>query len=323
MIRVPVRQGQEYYRAFLTNQGKAVYDSLYSQLCLGNCSGETAFPITDSSAMITDCSAAYKAFKDDHPEFFFLGAPKKVTYYGTEGTLSYLILYPPDIIRRIEMQLRRSVYRIVRGTAALQTIEQEELVYKRIAQMLVFFDHNDVRDHNVVGPVLTSSGVCEGYNALLLLCYRRIGIPCIKVYGNENTHCWTIAWINGVPVHCDVTWDGTEDRIVRFNYFNLSDAQIAEDHHNFAKPNIPRCSSAALSYYRYHGLCVDSHTSLRSHLKKEKAEGKTSILIHFDYQPDFGDYIREVQTALRAEGLYGEHKLYHYPSLQNIALIAA
>ena len=77
-----------------------------------------------------------------------------------------------------------------------------------IARKLSYNNHSDVRDHNIVGPILMSSGVCEGHNALLLLCFRRIGIPCIKVYGKTKTdgwHCWTIAWINGTPVHCDVT----------------------------------------------------------------------------------------------------------------------
>ena len=74
-------------------------------------------------------------------------------------------------------------------------IEQEALIYKRIAKRINYANHDDAKDHNVVGPILMSSGVYEGHNALFLLCLRRIGIPYIKVYGKSKKgglHCWTI-----------------------------------------------------------------------------------------------------------------------------------
>ena len=66
-------------------------------------------------------------------------------------------------------------------------IERETLIYERIARSIAYTNNGDVRDHSIVGPVLLSTGVCEGKNALLLLCFRRIGIPCVKVYGRTKT----------------------------------------------------------------------------------------------------------------------------------------
>lgn len=202
-------------------------------------------------------------------------------------------------------------------------IDREILVYERISKKLAYSNHSDVRDHNIVGPVLLSSGVCEGHNALLLLCFRRIGIPCIKVYGRTNTdgwHCWTIAWINGIPVHCDVTWDGTEEGLVRFDYLNLSDNQISGDHYDFKCARVPECTSEALSYYSCRGLCVHSYSDLKARLKKDSQRGISPILIHFSYRPASGDCLKEAQRAFSEERISGNHRLYYHPTLKNLAV---
>ncbi len=205
----------------------------------------------------------------------------------------------------------------------LYMIDREILVYERISKKLAYSNHSDVRDHNIVGPVLLSSGVCEGHNALLLLCFRRIGIPCIKVYGRTKTdgwHCWTIAWINGIPVHCDVTWDGTEEGLVRFDYLNLSDNQISGDHYDFKCARVPECTSETLSYYNYRGLCVHSFNDLKTRLKKDSQRGISPILIHFSYRPASGDCLKEAQRAFSEERISGNHRLYYHPTLKNLAV---
>ena len=225
MAKIPEKLGSEYYRGFLTRQGQAFYDRINAQLLRGDYSGKTTFSISNPETSASDCFAAYKAIRDDHPEFFYLGFQSEFTRRGRIGTLEYPILYVSEIIDRIRQQVRKKICRIVRGTADLSVFEREALVYERIAKNIAYTNSGDVRDHSIVGPVLTSEGVCEGQNALLLLCFRRIGIPCIKVYGRTNTdgwHCWTIAWINGISVHCDVTWDGAKEDILRFDYLNLS-----------------------------------------------------------------------------------------------------
>ena len=245
MVKIPEKLGSEYYRGFLTRQGQAFYDRINAQLLRGDYSGKTTFSISNPETSASDCFAAYKAIRDDRPEFFFLGFQSEFTRRGRTGTLEYPILYAPEIIDRIRQQLRKKIFQIVRGTADLSMLEREALVYERIAKSIVYTNNGDVRDHSIVGPILLSAGVCDGQNALLLLCFRRIGIPCIKVYGRTKTggwHCWTIAWINGTPVHCDVTWDGTENGIVRFDYLNLSDDQISSDHYDFKCARVPECT---------------------------------------------------------------------------------
>lgn len=323
MEKLPEKLGAEYYRGYLSGQGREFYDQLNARLRQQDYSGETVFSLHQPKTAATDCFAAYRALVDDHPEYFFLGFQSEFTHAGRTGTLRYPILYSPANIERVRQQLRRSICRLVRGTGPLPMIEREILVYGRIARKLTFANHRDVRDHNIVGPVLLSCGVCEGQNALLMLCLRRVGIPCIKVYGKTRdggSHCWTIAWINGSPVHCDVTWDGALEGVVRFNYLNLSDDQIGGDHFAFQGVNIPVCSTGALNYYRYRGLCVGSFRELRERLRADSARGVSPTLLHFSYLPAHGDYPQEIRRAFSEERIAGAHELYANPHLKNYLL---
>lgn len=323
MVKIPEKLGSEYYRRYLTRQGRVLYDCINAQLLRGDYSGKSSFSISNPETAASDGFAAYKAIRDDHPEYFYLGFQSEFTRRDRTGTLEYPILYTPDIINRIRQQMRKSIYRLVRGTAQLRMIEREVLVYERISKKLTYTNLGDVKDHNIVGPVLLSSGVCEGHNALLMLCFRRIGIPCIKVYGRTQTggwHCWTIAWINGNPVHCDVTWDGANEDVLRFDYLNLSDKQIAGDHYDFKGPRVPVCSSEELNYYSHRGLCVYSYRDLRSRLKKDSQKCVSTILIHFSYHLPSGDYLKEAQRAFSEERISGRYELHYHPTLKNLVV---
>lgn len=129
MMKAPEKLGSEYYRGFLTRQGQAFYDRINAQLLRGDYSGKTTFSISNPETSASDCFAAYKAIRDDHPEFFYLGFQSEFTRRGRTGTLEYPILYAPEIIDRIRQQVRKSIYRTVRGTAHLHMIDREILVY--------------------------------------------------------------------------------------------------------------------------------------------------------------------------------------------------
>ena len=253
-MKPPTNLGAFYYRQFLSKQGQGVYDRLHAQLQRADFSGQVPVAISQPETAASDSFAAFKALREDHPEYFFLGI--RLHFFssrlGQEGLLQYPILYSASQIRQIRRELRKTIFQMVRGTALLSEQEREALTYERIARRLSYLDRQDPSDHTVVGPVLFSSGVCEGYNALLLLCLRRLKIPCIKASGytaTQTAHCWTIAWLQGNPVHCDVTWDTGRDRRSGFRYFNVSDAQLATDHFNFQTEKLPRCLTEQYNPY--------------------------------------------------------------------------
>lgn len=301
---IPQQMGAFFYRGTLSPQGKRFYDRIYSCLLQPEPVGSVLVDVVSGKTAASDCFAAYWAVQDDHPELFFMGTEIDYRNRGkTTGELRFPILYPWAVQVQIRAQLCKLLSQLVRGTAMRSQPEQEILIYERIAKKLTYENHHDIRDHTVVGPVLTNSGVCEGFNALLLLCLRRAGIPCIKVYGRGSTqrdgrHCWSIAWVQGQPVHCDVTWDARKDGPIRFNYLNLSDRQIALDHCDFAKDTIPKCQTESLTYYALRGLVADSPGALRRFVKEGERTG-SPVQVHLAYAPKEGDVVGEVQRAFR------------------------
>lgn len=109
MARIPEMLGSEYYRGFLSRQGQAFYDCINTQLLRKDYSGKTTFSISNPETSVSDCFLAYKALRDDHPEFFYLGFQTEFTRRGGIGTLEYPILYTPEIIDRIWQQVRKNL----------------------------------------------------------------------------------------------------------------------------------------------------------------------------------------------------------------------
>ena len=317
--------GSDFYREKLTVQGKSFYDCMHAQLIRGDWSGKTAVTIINRLHAVSDCFDAYKAIRDDHPEYFFLGNTCDFSHSKKKGEIRCQILYSKKEIEIIRQSLRETIYRIVKGTAYMPLIEKEITVYKRIARSIKYDHLDDTNSHNITGPVLFSTGVCEGYNALLLLCYRRIGISCIKAEGKTtkgDSHCWTIAWINGQPVHCDVTWDRANNGTVWFDYFNLSDRQIFKDHIVFDKSAFPACREENLTYYRYHSLCIGSYSDLRKYLKNVDIKN-SPILLHLDYEETGNDYLASVNTALRFAGCMNSWTIRLNPLTKNVMIIGS
>ncbi len=61
--------------------------------------------------------------------------------------------------------------------------------------------------------------------------------------GRTENHCWAMVWLNGEPVHCDVTWEKPGKDVMLYRYFNLTDEQIARDHSGFAGRSTRPCAA--------------------------------------------------------------------------------
>jgi|GEM_PF-1140763 len=85
------------------------------------------------------------------------------------------------------------------------------------------------------GVLVKGTGVCGGYAAAFKLLAEMCGIKCIGVSGTANggSHAWNMVKLDGKIGYVDVTWDDpVPDRegVVSYDYFNISEAQIAKDH---------------------------------------------------------------------------------------------
>ncbi len=141
--------------------GQGLYDAMLTPLRGAGTTGNCVCAPGEQAVF-----RAYSALRDDHPGCSGSagGARSPQT-----GDMRCAVLYTPDQIGRIRYQLRRCLFPARARDGGAAAGRREILVYERIAGRLTYINNGDVRDHNIVGPVLLSAGVCEGYNALLML----------------------------------------------------------------------------------------------------------------------------------------------------------
>ena len=317
----PRALGRYFYGDRLPGQARRFYDVLDSRLAGGDYRAEVPLTLDERDRADRDAFAACKALRHDRPEYFFLG--RKMTFFycgGREGRLRMQILYTPAEIETLKTTFRQKMLPLMAGTADKSLVQREELIYSRLARQLRYQNTRSEQEHNLVGPMLASRGVCEGQNALLLYCLRRAGVTCVQVLGKGRTenHCWAMVWLNGEPVHCDVTWEKPGKGVMLYRYFNLTDEQIARDHSGFAGQNLPACCTETYSYYRLHGHSVCSLAELAGHLRSGAQRGG---MAYGQLQPSCTDaqMSRAVNAALR--GLPGCWNIYHVASLGAVALM--
>ena len=317
----PRALGRYFYGDRLPGQARRFYDVLDSRLAGGDYRAEVPLTLEERDRADRDAFAACKALRHDRPEYFFLG--RKMTFFycgGREGRLRMQILYTPAEIETLKTTFRQKMLPLMAGTADKSLVQREELIYSRLARQLRYQNTRSEQEHNLVGPMLASRGVCEGQNALLLYCLRRAGVTCVQVLGKGRTenHCWAMVWLNGEPVHCDVTWEKPGKGVMLYRYFNLTDEQIARDHSGFAGQNLPACCTETYSYYRLHGHSVCSLAELAGHLRSGAQRGG---MAYGQMQPSCTDaqMSRAVNAALR--GLQGCWNIYHVASLGAVALM--
>lgn len=107
------------------------------------------------------------------------------------------------------------------------------------------------RSHSAVGALIDGYTVCEGYSdAFDLLCYLS-GIECLQIVGTATSssgsenHAWDKVLLNGAWYNVDVTWDDpvSSQPVLRYDYFLISDNQLAGDHQWLLYPHWPAANS--------------------------------------------------------------------------------
>ena len=152
------------------------------------------------------------------------------------------------------------------GVEKTSEIEKEIAVHNFLCETVVYDYNFSDSSFQCVGPLLFGRGVCEGISKAAKFLFNLLGIESLVVCGEvENSshslgnldivgHAWNIVKINQIYYHLDITFDLTiaETDVKRFDYFNLTDAEIYRDHKITSK-KAPSCSVRG-SYYFVNNL---------------------------------------------------------------------
>ncbi len=117
--------------------------------------------------------------------------------------------------------------------------ERELLLHDALAKSIVYKDGGK-HAHNAYGALVMGEAVCEGYARAFQYLLYQSGIQCLMAEGTSikpstglsEGHAWNVVRIDGQYYHVDLTWDDTDnaDTPVMYPYFNLTTAQINENH---------------------------------------------------------------------------------------------
>lgn len=78
--------------------------------------------------------------------------------------------------------------------------------------------------HSAYGALKNRSAVCDGYTAAYNLLLRLEGIECTALDLEERDHMWTVAVLDGVSYHIDVTWGDQTNTPIEY-YFAMSEEE--------------------------------------------------------------------------------------------------
>lgn len=158
-------------------------------------------------------------------------------------------------------------------------LEKEKGIHDYFCRNVIYDNSFAASSFECVGPLLFGKGVCEGISRAAKLLFDFVGVKSLVVHGessqqqgitnsSSSLHAWNMVNINSVFYHLDITFDLTIQAfdIVRYDYYNLSDAEICADH-IIHSSSIPKCTQRN-SYYLAHGMFMMTQKDFSEYLQK-------------------------------------------------------
>lgn len=295
---IPQESFRFYYQTLSPAQQK-----LYREM-------ETAFCFFQSQLYtdVCDHQSIFRTFhclKMDVPELFFVSTVNVIRYaHQRQVKVIPVYRFESDDVSSLIKEANRRVEPLMKRIAATDSEpKKEQLIHDYLVKTVTYCDSNESTCYEAIGGLVYRSGVCEGIaKAVKWLC-DRAGLRCIVVTGNAITtegnnepHAWNIIFIDGTPYHLDVTFDNTSTKDpIRYDYFNLSDAEIRSDHLPDADIRYPVCPKSD-GWYPRKGQYFASKKQLSDYLSAQRG---LNGVISFQL-PDFGADNSEVIDAVQA-----------------------
>jgi hypothetical protein len=158
--------------------------------------------------------------------------------------------------------------------------------------------------HSVLGPVLKKAAVCEGIAKFAKLAFDYLGMKSLIVAGNAKSeiynnkmepHVWNIVRMDGKTYHLDIMFDmATIVKANRYDYFNISDRDIGEDH--VVLGDAPKCVTSGGDYYTQNGMTADGWRGFDEYVTRNLKNGKKSFVVKLtgiSYTNDIADQVME------------------------------
>ena len=258
------------------------------------------------------------AINSENPSLCFHGIDTRAACLMRSMTVYPQYAYTKGQAERLKSDMKNAVTKILSNVPAAATdYDKEKILHDYFVRNMTYSEACGFHEaHTVIGPLTKHTGVCEGFTKAMTLLLRKAGVPAAFVCGKSDFedsgqgHSWNCVWIGGNPYHMDVTWDITltpKGGPVRYDYFNLPDADINLDHSEYTAP---ACTERADNYFVREKLCAYGKPGLTALLEQMAARKPACFTFRLFSDkmgkvPDMdaiGKIIREELTKIKVSG---------------------
>lgn len=226
-----------------------------------------------------DLSETIEAYKNDHPEVFWLKS--KFSYLNDDGNTYLTLEYNVDALKLDEEKsnFNQELQKAVDGAPENASYYELEIyAHDYITKNCVYNEEaakqkDSIENSNdAYGVFVRKTAVCEGYaRAFQLLC-NKFGIDCVNISGEGEgeLHQWNCVKLDNEWYEVDVTWDDVDEKNMDTLYFcyNLNSEEFSQTHKanrlykdisvqeykdadRYFNLYVPKCTGEKYNYFRY------------------------------------------------------------------------
>ncbi len=251
----PVSKAEPQGLKTLQGKGNANLITAYDRLVAGVEAASTEIQLRDLSLSVDTLEMVYECYRNDYPQHFWLGNSYRYSYSGS----TIHALQPQYLMTGSQLSSARSQFDakvnaiLAKLSPGMSEYEKELIIHDALVTGCTYLDGTYA--HSAYGALVVGQAVCEGYARAFRYLLFRADITCMAVTGNAGgPHAWTAVKIGGDWYYTDPTWDDPtgrpDDAPIRYAYFNLTRAQMDEDH--TADAGVIPLPAATATRYNYH-----------------------------------------------------------------------
>ena len=229
----------------------------------------------------------FEGLIDDNPELFYVIFNSLSVAYGLGfASISVDFSMANDEIEKTKANIMTRLQEIKNN---IKTKDVEKEIHDYLATEVRYASNTiSPTAHNICGPFLEKTAVCEGYARAFKLICDEMNIPCIIVTGlatdedcTEN-HAWNIVRKGKNNYHVDVTWNSSVYQCTKFPlYYNVSDSFIEKDH-TWNRTLFPHCST--LGEYESGIIDINGKKAFCDAIETMALNKKQSFILRFNRQ---------------------------------------
>ena len=277
-----------YYYSKLNNREKKVYKKIYAAM-------QNYEPsVTINGFVETDIPKLMSAINLDNPHLFFVDFHYELQsdLFSQTVILKYIYNKADTVI--LTEKVKKVCNKILSKVTGKTEFEKELSLHDILARNVLYDDvaKNNLlkfhaRSNTILGVLFYKTAVCEGIAKTFKFLLNALDIKCIVVKGkatddlsgnvsSDPLHAWNMVKIDGKPYYIDLTWDInlSDKNIIRHDYFNLTDKDIAIDHS--VDKSLPSCKAYDDNYFYKNGLVVTRKADLRQIIADKIKKGENS-----------------------------------------------